>query len=371
MFQRFVRKSRTGRRPFEAFQVEISTYCSLDCQMCPRTFFADQWVFQNMSLETFRRISQYFHLTKWVHLLGWGEPMENENLIHMLHLAKQANCLTGFVTNATYLSQNISKQLVVGGLDLIVVAVRLAAKPNSEKVGIAHDFSGILDRVETLIDLRRRLNGGKPVVRVCFPMTRMNIRELPSMVLLATQLGVDEVVVTNIDYLGAERCNILRTFDHESPTKAFQDYIDEIHRLGKNAGVTVRTYPLKAEQVLVCEANPAKNVFFSVDGSVAPCMYLRIPKQGRIPRIFLNREYLVPQTFFGNINSEDFLEVWNKDSYQEFRKIFEDRMKMKFNLVWNLDAVSKMAFSNREEKSSQEPPRLHEVCQTCYKAYGI
>ena len=144
-----------------------------------------------------------------------------------------------------------------------------------------------------------------------------------------------------------------------------------MHRLGKKTGVTVRTYPLKAEQVLVCEANPAKNVFFSVDGSVAPCMYLRIPKRGGIPRIFLNKEYLVPQTFFGNINTEDFLEVWDKDSYKEFRKIFEDRTRMKFNLVWNLDAVSEMGFSNRQQKISQEPPRLHEGCQTCYKAYGI
>jgi hypothetical protein len=179
------------------------------------------------------------------------------------------------------------------------------------------------------------------------------------------------VVVTNFGYLPSERCNILRTFYHESPTAAFQESIDEMHRLGKETGITVRTYPLKAEEVLVCEADPPKKVFFSVDGSVAPCIYLRIPKKGDIPRIFLNKEYLVPQTFFGNINEEDFLEVWNKDSYTKFRRVFEDRMRRKFDLVQTLDAVSHENFSSLQEKVEKGPPPLPEVCQTCYKAYGI
>jgi MoaA/NifB/PqqE/SkfB family radical SAM enzyme len=178
------------------------------------------------------------------------------------------------------------------------------------------------------------------------------MRELPNVVPLAARLGVEEVIFTHLDYLPDERWNILRTFYHESPTPAFQESIDEIRRLGNRMGVGVKTYPLKAEEVLVCEPNPPRNVFFSVDGSVTPCPYLRIPKKGDIPRIFMHKEYRVPQTFFGNINHEDFLEVWNKESYKKFREIFEERSK-----------------AGMEGSSGLRP--LSELCRTCYKAYEI
>ncbi len=40
---------------FESFQIEVSTYSSLECQVCPRAVFAEQWIFQNMSMETFEK----------------------------------------------------------------------------------------------------------------------------------------------------------------------------------------------------------------------------------------------------------------------------------------------------------------------------
>src|SRR5512139_3385608 len=108
---------------FESFQIEVSTYSSLECQVCPRAVFAEQWIFQNMSVETFEKISQHFHLTRWVSFRGWGEPLENENIISMLRLAKEKECLTSLTTNGTHLNKDLSHQLLTEGLDLIVVSV--------------------------------------------------------------------------------------------------------------------------------------------------------------------------------------------------------------------------------------------------------
>lgn len=135
--------------------------------------------------------------------------------------------------------------------------------------------------------------------------------------------------------------------------------------------VPVKTYPLKTEEQLVCEPNPPINVFFSVDGSVAPCPYLRIPKQGDIPRIFMNKESRVLQTFFGNIREEDFLAVWEKESYKKFRGIFEERKKTEVNAAQLLDTFSNISSSDLEKVDSKELPPLSELCRTCYKAYGI
>jgi MoaA/NifB/PqqE/SkfB family radical SAM enzyme len=371
MFKRFPDFFKRKRRIFNTFQIEVSTYCSLECQVCPRAVFAGKWIFRNMSVETFQKIGQYFSLAKWIQIEGWGEPLENENLIQMLQLAKQAGCGTGLTTNGVHLTEETSSELLSTGLDLIVVSAGEAVGADHEQPPPGSDFTRILDRIEELIKLRKQRNRHKPIVKLSFLMTRLNIRELPEMITMVAGLGVDEVIAANLGYLPSERCNILRAFYHESPTPAFQDSLDRMHRIGKEMGMSVRTYPLKAEEVLVCEPNPPKNVFFSVDGSVAPCIYLRIPKQGDIPRIFLNKEYRVPQTYFGNINDEDFLEVWNKESYKNFRKVFEDRLRTQFDLAQTLDVISGASFSNLEEKTPKKPPPLSEVCQTCYKAYGI
>jgi len=371
MLNKFLKKLRTERKMLQAVQVEVSTYCSLECQMCPRTFFSEQWLFQNMSMETFQQISKYFHLSKWVHLQGWGEPLENENIVEMVRLVKQAGCLAGFTDNGVNLKEELSKDLLNVGIDLIVISIGGATRESHGILRIGSDFDRIISNVGKLVELKKRMDSRTPAVKLSQIMTKLNIATLPDLVRLAADLGVDEVMATNIDYLAGERCNILRTFYHESPSPAFQDSIDEAHRVGKELGVAVRTYPLKVEEVLVCEANPPQNVFIAVDGSVAPCVYLRIPKRGDIHRIFMNKEYRVPQTIFGNINTEDFLEIWNKETYKTFRGIYEERRKAEFSIAKAFEAIEGMSFSKFKEQTNQAPPRLPEVCRTCYKAYGI
>jgi hypothetical protein len=171
--------------------------------------------------------------------------------------------------------------------------------------------------------------------------------------------------------VGDSWCNILRAFHHESPTAIFEQSIDEIHRVGKELNLPVKTFPLKAEEKLVCEHNPHIRAFFSADGAVAPCPYLMIPKKHDIRRIFMNREVHVPQTSFGNIREEDFLSIWNKDSYKQFREIFKERKTAETNSVQLLDAFSNISASMLEQITPKKPPSLSELCRTCYKAYGL
>jgi MoaA/NifB/PqqE/SkfB family radical SAM enzyme len=371
MFTKLADIFHRTHRSFEAFQIEASTYSALECRVCPREIFGERWIFQNMSMETFEKIGRYFHLTKWVSFYGWGDPMENEHIFSMLRLAKEKGCLTGLSTNGTHLSGALSDQLLSTGLDLMVVFLEVATQEVREALVEGSDFKRIMEQVEGFVRLRNVRGSDTPQVRLSFPMTRMNMRELPVLVPLAAKMGVDEVGFHNLDYLPDERCNILRAFYHESPTAIFEQSIGEIHRLGKELDLPVITSPLKVEEKLVCEHNPHKRAFFSADGAVAPCPYLMIPKKGDIRRIFMNREINVPQTSFGNIREEDFLSVWNKDSYRQFREVFEQRKKAETNAVQLLDAFSNISASMLQEMTPKKPPLLSELCQTCYKAYGV
>lgn len=359
------------QRPFEAFQVEVSTYCSLECQMCPRTFFTEKWIFQDMSMATYKEIQKYFGLTRWVYLQGWGEPLENKHFMEMLHIAKEAKCRVGATTNGVHLTEKNVSMLLDEGIDLVVVSFGGVTRESHEALRKGSDSGSLIGGVDRLVRMKNERKMERPVVKISLIMTRLNMAELPDAVPLAAKLGVDELMVTNIDYLPGERCNVLRAFHHESPTEAFNQSLIKMHKLGKKLGVSVRSYPLKAEEVPMCEANPLRNVFFSVDGYVTPCVYLRIPKKGDITRFFMDKEYKVPQTIFGNVNDEDFLDIWNSGAYKSFRKIYEDRLRGGITVSKALDIFAGSGSRGTGKEPVVEIPPLPEVCRTCYKAYGL
>jgi hypothetical protein len=78
--------SRRGERPFEAFQIEVTSRCNLRCVMCPVTVLADRWPALDLPWETFQRIARAFGKTKWVYLQGWGEPLLHPRILDMIAL---------------------------------------------------------------------------------------------------------------------------------------------------------------------------------------------------------------------------------------------------------------------------------------------
>ncbi|MCX5906654.1 MAG: hypothetical protein NTY64_05550, partial [Deltaproteobacteria bacterium] len=247
MFKSLKKIFKREHRDFEALLIEVSTYSSLECQMCPRAVFAEQWIFQKMPLETFHKISQHFHRTRWVSFQGWGEPLENENVIPMLALAKQSGCLTGLTTNGANVTEDLAGELLAADLDLLTVSLEGPTAAISESLPVGSDVTPILEKIAGLVKVKKKLKKDHPRVRLSFLMTRLNMPELPGVIPLAAKFGADEVIFTNLDYLPNQRWNILRTFYHESPTAAFEEKIAEIYRLGKKTGIKVHVSPLKVE----------------------------------------------------------------------------------------------------------------------------
>ena len=96
-YQDIAKIFKRDRREFEVFQIEVSSYSSLECKICPRAVFAEKWLFQNMTLETYQKIARNFPQARWVIFQGWGDPLENENFPAMFQMARQAECRTGLM----------------------------------------------------------------------------------------------------------------------------------------------------------------------------------------------------------------------------------------------------------------------------------
>jgi len=274
---------KRDHQAFETFQIEVSSYSSLESQFSPRAVFAEKWLFEQMPLETYQKIAQNFPQVKWVIFRGWGDPLENEDFPAMFHLARQAGCLTGLATHGFYLTPEISRQLVEGELDFINLNLKEIPPAGEEGPRITPEFEQTLDQIRRLIGLKKSRGLSKPSVRLSFIMTRLNMGRLPQIVPAAAQLGADEVIVKHLDYLPDERWNILRTFYHESPTPAFQETLDEIQRLGRELNITVRCSPLMAEEIPVCEAEPHHSLSSPSTARSPPACTCACPKEEKSP----------------------------------------------------------------------------------------
>lgn len=356
---------RTEERPFEAFQIEVTSRCTLRCVMCPRVALADlpdRWAALDLSWETFRRIARAFGQTKFTHLQGWGEPLLHPRLFDMIAVAKGAGCRVGFTTNGMGLDLETGQRLMELDLDLLAVSVAGATRRTHEAIRVGSDFQTVLENIRQFLALRAHRRSKRPKVEVFFLMTKINMAELPQAVEMAASLGADELVATNLDYVVTHEHDDLRAFACPPLKRAFGRAIDEARARARAAGLSFRPYPLDSEEVAVCEANPLKILFVSADGWVSPCTYMGLAGQTDIPRLFDGKPYRVSRLRFGNVMDQELMDIWESPAYRAFRRQFVGRLMGA--------ATSALSAVGGGGATSANPVPAPDPCRTCYKLYG-
>lgn len=354
-------KGRDAARPFEAFQIEVTSRCNLKCVMCPVTVLADRWPARDMSWETFERIAGAFERTKWVYLQGWGEPLLHRRVFDMIARAKSAGCRVGFTTNGTRLTRANGARLLDLGLDLVAVSIAGASAATHEGIRVGSDFARLVENLRRFLQLRHERGNTRPKVEVFYLMTSANLAELPRAVELAADLGADELVATNLDYVITAGLDELRAYSSSPPAPAYGEALEEAHSVARRTGIAFRPYRLQFREMAVCDLNPLKILFVSADGGVSPCVYTSPMGRSEIPRVFEGRPVEVPVVSFGNVNDRPLMEIWEGAAYREFRKRFARRVA----------GASAMMLGAAGVAAPVEESPAPDACRTCPKLYGV
>jgi MoaA/NifB/PqqE/SkfB family radical SAM enzyme len=357
---RWLRRLDRGR-PFEAFQIEVTSRCNLKCVMCPVTVLADRWPARDMPWETFERVAQAFPRTRWVHLQGWGEPLLHRRFFDMVERAKGAGCKVGFTTNGTRLTRQAGARLIELGLDLVAVSIAGATPATHAAIRVGSDLEKLGENIRKLAQLRGERGNRGPKIEVFFLMTPANLAELPRAVELAAALGADELVATNLDYVMTSALDALRAYSDASPPQACREALADAAAAAREAGIAFRPYRLQSREMAVCDLNPLKILYISGDGAVSPCVYTALAGLPDLPRVFGGRPLEVPAVSFGNVNERALEEIWAGAAYREFRGRFSRRVAGA-----GLALLGTAAGAAADEETP--PP---EACRTCPKLYGI
>jgi MoaA/NifB/PqqE/SkfB family radical SAM enzyme len=352
---------RAAARPFEALQLEVTSRCNLKCVMCPVTVFADHWPARDMSWETFERVAAAFERVNWVHLQGWGEPLLHRRIFDMIERAKGAGCKVGFTTNGTRLTAQTGARLLDLGLDLIAVSIAGARADTHTAIRVGSDFAKLVENLRQFLRQRGERGSPRPKVEVFYLMTRSNLAELPAAVELAADLGADELVATNLDYVITSGLDELRAYSGSPPAHACAAALAEAHSAARKARIAFRPYPLQFREMAVCDLNPLKILYVSADGSVSPCVYTSLAGQAEIPRVFEGRPLQTAAVSFGNVNEQPLSEIWESPAYREFRGRFARRVA---------GAGLAMLGAAAGAAPEEEMP-APDACRTCPKLYGV
>src|SRR5215211_385877 len=187
---------------------------------------------------------------------------------------------------------------------------------------------------EKIIEAIGRLNRSslKDKVGVGFVAHQNNIHQLPDYVDYVHSLGVKTIYVSNILTFTTKNAH-LALYTKEGNETAEQLFAESIRRAKRNKQTL--QLPLLKPKLKGCQA--VETFFVNIDGSVAPCDFLAVST----PFTLFGKTVKNAPQIFGNVLSDDPLEIYRSEPYQNFRK------------------------AHRLAKE------LPEACKNCIDAYGL
>jgi radical SAM protein with 4Fe4S-binding SPASM domain len=301
-------------------QVEITSACNLRCTMCLVSYRPPvNKLAGAMTPELFAGILDGVPTLRRLTMQGLGEPLLSPYLSDQVRQAKSRGLTVGFNSNATLLSRRRADELVALGLDWLHVSLDGAAASTYESIRQGAHFDTVIANLAGLVGAKRAAGSATPWIRAVFVAMRRNVAELPDLVRLLADIGVDELRVQNLshdfsDTDPAGRYAGIRDFaaaeglwtSPESVDLAERSF-DAAERAAAAYGLTLRLPRLESVPPEPGRPGctwPWDSVYITSQGVVQPCCM--VMGDDRVA--------------LGRLTEQSFADIWYSDAYREFRR---------------------------------------------------
>ena len=363
------------KRPFSVWQIELTSRCPLRCKMCPRKDTEDRRG-TDMSLVDFKRLTPYFKYVEAIILEGWGESLLHKGLTEAIRLIKEEGSEVGFVTSGKGLNKEYASELINAGVDFIGFSLSGATSKTHNSIKVNSDFHTLLDDIKVFVDIKADEKLKKPKLHIVYLMLKDNISEIPALVDLVKDVGIEEIFLINLIHIADDWQDRQKVFTcskspahvfHSGTEEDYEEIFRETETKAKKLSIKLKRPFLSPDDIPVCGENPLKNIYISVGGEVSPCVYLYPPTDSPFKRIFCGDMHEVEKVSFGNIFKEPFHDIWNNKRYTEFRNKFFLRRK-RLEEIYSLYIIDAEVLKRFETMTLPDPP---EHCRTCHKMLGV
>lgn len=277
--------------------IDPTNFCTLKCPFCPTGQGRNSRPKAMLSLENFKRIiDELGPYLIHIDFCNWGEPFLNRQIYQMIKISKQYHIDTKIDSNFNKFSEQDAEDLILSGLDKLIVSIDGATPQTYSKYRIGGDFNLVMNNLKLLLKKKRQLNKSHPFISWQFLVFRHNEDEIEQVKRMGNDLGVDHVGITRA-FIGNK--------DWIPLNEAYSHYQREGTEFISSQDRTERF--LKAPQEEVCNW-PWEAIVINADGSVSPCCSVEDEKDD-----------------FGNIFQQPFKEIWNNEKYRVARRYIREK----------------------------------------------
>ena len=340
---------------------EVTNICNLNCGMCFKKGI-DEVNYLHMSLDTFKKALNDSNPTTGVTFVGLGEPLLNPDFYMMLFESKKRNLIVNFATNGTMLDKDWCKRLVDLKIDKVSVSFDGATKETYEKIRVGSNFEKVIDNIKTFVKIRNDSNSKYPFIRLDVVLMKQNIHELPALVKLAKELGVNAISTLHPQCLVKDlELEHTMNMDKMEIFKYYGEAIDLAKELG--VGLVLKKPDIKYS---ICQTAWG-NSYVDVFGNIYPCCAIGAIKT-KSTEYFkdtpINLDF--SDMVMRNIYKDNFSDIWYGKKYGKFRndckKTFIQQDIKNADKEWTMEEYLALRKKNKNCKN---------YCKVCAIKFGV
>ena len=356
--------------------IEPTVACNLDCITC----FRNAWSEPNgkMSDETFEAI--FASLQKMdpipnVYFGGIGEPLFHSHTMEWIKRVKSLGVKVELITNATMLTEKISRRLVESGLDVLWVSLDGASPETYSDIRLGAEFHNVMENLNRFNSMRIGGHFPRPELGIAFVAMQRNIQELPKIIRLGRALRVQHFSVSNLqpatDDMQKERLynqslrGIAYMNSASTPTLSLpkMDFTDETREAlfdaftsGCNVNFAGNNWGGASD---VCNFVESGTMSINWQGDTAPCWPLMHTHDTFLHAIpHRNLKHII-----GNVRERSLEDLWLDEEYVSYRERLHNFAFAPCTFCGGCD----MSKENVEDCFSNPAP----VCGVCLWAQGV
>jgi len=292
----FRRSGHNPRSP-SAMQIETSSICNFRCPSCPLSMGEYDRPEKHMSVEQLERVLDAFPSVKRIELQGIGEVFLNPCILDIVQAAVRRGIEVHTFSNASKVDRDTAFATVRSGLRLVNFSMDGADEETFRWLRKGGTLKRYKRCVTNLLEARRALGSSTPTIGVMTVLSKNNVRQIPKMLAIAEELGVDTIIFTKINASSnPELKEILLGDEERAWIRALPPYRGKVEVVWAYDEWTV-------QERMDCYW-PRHMTYVTVEGDVTPCC----------------NYYDSREISFGNVFEEDGSAIWNGERYKSFRR---------------------------------------------------
>lgn len=383
--------------------LDTTSACNMTCRMCWQSLPMAEGASKKPDVLSVPALERIVHdiipRTASVNFSCIAEPFMNRKFGDFLDLFNGTEIhQSSIVTNGTILPEEMLEKIVRAGITRLTFSIDSANKENFEHIRRGGDFERIIGNIRKLQAWKAARNTDIPSVQINCILMKDNIGGLIQVIELAKDLGADELNIRHVIPIDGLEMQKQSLFDQQRmadrtvlagskrakqiglymPTvPLFDEGLREgseglVSRLASYAKRSIKKY-IQVNWMKPRCRQPWENLSIHPNGDVYPCnnwtydpsthgASMLFPAQGGTTSVA--EDYRM-----GNLNEQDFAEIWNGPKFVELRKSLLGETPMKDACVKcplrlgqgnetyspKTDVVERLRFWSRSENVPVQP----------------